>query len=82
MQSPSGTRTLSAKDARHRLASGSLAEGIHTWWSATKDGRESPNDDRAALDNTAPTAQFFKPAPAADRAGAVAVDGVTYRGRR
>ena len=50
VQSPSGTRTLPAKDARHRLASGALAEGIHTWWYATKDGRESPtNDDRAAL---------------------------------
>jgi len=81
VQSPSGTRTLPAKDARHRLASGALAEGTHTWWYATKDGRESARTTIALrFDNTAPTAQFFKAAPAADRAGAVAVDGVTLPG--
>ena len=83
VQSPSGTRTLPAKDARYRLASGSLAEGIHTWWYATKDGRESARTTIALrFDNTAPTAQFFKAAPAAggDGAGAVAVDGVTVPG--
>ena len=81
VQSPSGTRTLPAKDARHRLASGALAEGTHTWWYATEDGRESPRTTIALrFDNTAPTAQFFKAAPAADRAGAVAVDGVTLPG--
>ena len=79
VQSPSGTRTLPAKDARHRLASGALAEGIHTWWYATADGRESAKTTIALrFDNTAPTAQFFKAAPAADRA--VAVDGVTLPG--
>ncbi len=81
VQSPSGTRTLPAKDARHRLASGALAEGIHTWWYATADGRESAKTTIALrFDNTAPTAQFFKAAPAADHAGAVAVDGVTVPG--
>ena len=82
VQSPSGTRTLPAKDGRHRLASGALAEGIHTWWYATKDGRESARTTIALrFDNTAPTAQFFKAVPAAaDRAGAVAVDGVTVPG--
>ena len=42
----------------------------------------SPRQTTIALrfDNTAPTAQFFKAAPAADHAGAVAVDGVTLPG--
>jgi len=81
VQSPSGTRTLPAKDARHRLASGALAEGTYTWWYATKDGRESARTTIVLrFDNTAPTAQFFKAAPAADVDGAVAVDGVTLPG--
>jgi hypothetical protein len=82
VQSPSGTRTLPSKDARQRLASGSLAEGNHTWWYATKDGRESPRTTIVLrFDNTAPTAQFFKAAPApADGPGMVPVDGVTLPG--
>ena len=83
MQSPSGTRTLPAKDARHRLASGSLAEGIHTWWYATKDGRES------ARTTIAPALRQHRADGASSSrrrtappigAGAVAVDGVTLPG--
>jgi hypothetical protein len=81
VQSPAGTRTLPTKAASHKLASGSLDEGTHSWWYATKDGLESPHTTVALrFDNTAPTAQFFKAASATDKPGAVPVDGVTVPG--
>ena len=77
-----GDRTVNASTARQTLPSGALSEGVFTWWYTTSDGRSSPKTGlQLRFDNTAPTAQFFR--PGGDAApGTIVIDGVTVPGNR
>jgi hypothetical protein len=79
-----GSRTLHVPTPQHRLRSGALPEGTHTWWYAAKDGRQSPKTTLTIrFDNTAPTAQFFRASALAGAPpGTIAVDGVAMQGAK
>lgn len=83
VESGAGARVFHTRELSLRLPAGTLAEGEHTWWFATADGRESPKTIVAIrFDNTAPTAQFFTPGLADAPPGTVPIDGVTVKGAK
>jgi hypothetical protein len=83
VESGAGARVFHTRELSLRLPAGTLAEGEHTWWFATPDGRESPKTIVAIrFDNTAPTAQFFPAGQAEAPPGTVPIDGVTVKGAK
>jgi hypothetical protein len=82
LEGASGDRIMRLSAARQVLPSGALAEGGYTWWYTTGDGRSSPRTSlQLRFDNTAPTAQFFRPSGEATP-GTIAIDGVTVPGSK
>jgi hypothetical protein len=82
LQQRKDVRRYELKTAEHRLPAGVLAEGEHSFWFTTADGKPSPTTQVAIrFDNGATAAQILAPADGNDPAGdSVEVAGVALVG--